>query len=33
MSGWELDGLGVAIQAVAAADFEVKGGGRDPRTP
>ena len=23
-------GLAVAVQAVAAADFEVKGGGRDP---
>ena len=30
LSGWDLDGLGVAIQAVAAADFAVKGGGRDP---
>jgi len=28
--GWEPDGVGRAIQAVAAADFEVKGGGRDP---
>lgn len=28
--GWSDDGLGAAIQAVAAADFEVKGGGRDP---
>ncbi len=27
---WDADGLGQAIQAVAAADFEVKGGGRDP---
>ena len=27
---WDADGLGRAIQAVAAADFEVKGGGRDP---
>lgn len=27
---WDPDGLGRAIQAVAAADFEVKGGGRDP---
>lgn len=27
---WSADGLAVAIQAVAAADFEVKGGGRDP---
>ena len=30
LSGWDLDALGVAIQAVAAADFAVKGGGRDP---
>lgn len=28
--GWDGDRLGVAIQAVAAADFDVKGGGRDP---
>lgn len=27
---WTADGLAVALQAVAAADFEVKGGGRDP---
>ncbi len=27
---WDADGLGRAIQAVAAADVEVKGGGRDP---
>ncbi len=27
---WDADGIGRAIQAVAAADFEVKGGGRDP---
>ena len=27
---WSADGLAVAVQAVAAADFEVKGGGRDP---
>ncbi len=31
LSGWDLDGLGCAIQAVAAADFAVKGGGRDPQ--
>ncbi len=31
LSGWDLDGLGSAIQAVAAADFAVKGGGRDPQ--
>lgn len=30
LHGWEPDGLGRAIQAVAAADFDVKGGGRDP---
>ena len=30
ISGWDAEGLGRAIQAVAAADFEVKGGGRDP---
>jgi DNA polymerase III subunit delta len=28
--GWDPDGVGRAIQAVAAADFDVKGGGRDP---
>lgn len=28
--GWTGEGLGRAIQAVAAADLEVKGGGRDP---
>lgn len=28
--GWDGDRLGAAIQAVAAADFDVKGGGRDP---
>ncbi|HET7477321.1 MAG TPA: DNA polymerase III subunit delta [Dermatophilaceae bacterium] len=28
--GWSPDGLGRSIQAVAAADFDVKGGGRDP---
>ena len=27
---WTADGLGRSIQAVAAADVEVKGGGRDP---
>jgi len=27
---WSPAGLAVAVQAVAAADFEVKGGGRDP---
>ena len=27
---WSPEGLAVAVQAVAAADFEVKGGGRDP---
>lgn len=30
LQGWEGDGIGRAIQAVAAADFDVKGGGRDP---
>jgi DNA polymerase-3 subunit delta len=30
LSGWDPQGLGRAIQAVAAADFDVKGGGRDP---
>ena len=30
LNGWDPDGVGHAIQAVAAADFEVKGGGRDP---
>ena len=30
LNGWDPQGVGQAIQAVAAADFEVKGGGRDP---
>ena len=30
LRGWHPDGLAEAIQAVAAADFDVKGGGRDP---
>jgi DNA polymerase-3 subunit delta len=30
LSGWDAEALGRSIQAVAAADFEVKGGGRDP---
>ena len=30
LNGWDPAGLGRAIQAVAAADFDVKGGGRDP---
>lgn len=30
VGGWDGDALGRSIQAVAAADFEVKGGGRDP---
>jgi DNA polymerase-3 subunit delta len=30
LSGWDGPALGRAIQAVAAADVEVKGGGRDP---
>jgi DNA polymerase-3 subunit delta len=29
-AGWTPEGLAVSIQAVAAADAEVKGGGRDP---
>jgi DNA polymerase III subunit delta len=30
LTGWDPDGVGHAIQAVAAADFDVKGGARDP---
>lgn len=30
LSGWDGDSLGRSIQAVATADFEVKGGSRDP---
>jgi DNA polymerase-3 subunit delta len=30
LNGWTPDGVGQAIQAVAAADFDVKGGARDP---
>lgn len=30
LGGWDSEGLGRSIQAVAAADFAVKGGGRDP---
>jgi DNA polymerase-3 subunit delta len=30
LSGWGPEGLADAVQAVAHADFEVKGGGRDP---
>jgi DNA polymerase-3 subunit delta len=30
VSGWDAEALARSIQAVAAADFEVKGGGRDP---
>ena len=30
LTGWGPEGLAVSIQAVALADFEVKGGGRDP---
>ena len=30
LNGWDPDGVGRAIQAVAVADFDVKGGGRDP---
>jgi DNA polymerase III subunit delta len=30
LGGWDPDGVGRAIQAVAAAEVDVKGGGRDP---
>ncbi|MBM6405034.1 DNA polymerase III subunit delta [Phycicoccus sp. CSK15P-2] len=30
LSGWTADGLAASLQALAAADAEVKGGGRDP---
>lgn len=30
LGGWSPEALATSIQAVAAADFEVKGGGRDP---
>ena len=30
LGGWTAEGLAVSLQALAAADFEVKGGGRDP---
>jgi DNA polymerase III subunit delta len=30
LAGWDPEALARSIQAVAAADFEVKGGGRDP---
>ena len=30
LNGWEPDGLTRAIQAVAVADEQVKGGGADP---
>lgn len=30
LGGWSAEGLGRSLQAVAAADFAVKGGGRDP---
>ncbi len=30
LGGWSAEALGRCIQAVAVADFEVKGGGRDP---
>jgi DNA polymerase-3 subunit delta len=30
LQGWTPEGVGQAIQAVAAADYDVKGGGRDP---
>ncbi|HSO65821.1 MAG TPA: DNA polymerase III subunit delta [Ornithinibacter sp.] len=30
LGGWTADGLATCVHAIAAADFEVKGGGRDP---
>jgi len=30
LGGWTADALATCVHAVAAADFEVKGGGRDP---
>ena len=30
LGGWTADALATCVRAVAAADFEVKGGGRDP---
>jgi len=30
LAGWQAEGLGRCLQAVAAADVAVKGGGRDP---
>ena len=30
LQGWTAEALARSLQAVAAADFEVKGGGRDP---
>ena len=30
LSHWSPEGLATAVQAVADADFAVKGGGRDP---
>ncbi|WP_377643350.1 DNA polymerase III subunit delta [Oryzobacter terrae] len=30
LGGWSADALAVCVQAVATADFDVKGGGRDP---
>ncbi len=30
LGGWSAEALGECVRAVAAADFEVKGGGRDP---
>ena len=30
LHGWTAEALGRGIQVIAAADFEVKGGGRDP---
>ncbi|HMM93721.1 MAG TPA: hypothetical protein PKA89_01665, partial [Phycicoccus sp.] len=30
LSGWTAEGLATCLQGIAAADAEVKGGGRDP---
>ena len=30
LGGWTADALATCVTAIAAADFEVKGGGRDP---
>lgn len=31
LGGWDEEGLATSIQAIAQADFDVKGGGRDPQ--